>query len=422
MIEIKPHNVKPHCEVTVPGSKSFTHRILIASALSDGMCSIENALLSEDTMLTMKALGQMGIRIEEKNDNRLVIFGTKGDLRPSTESIYLGNSGTSIRLLTAISALGNEPYTLLGNDRMAERPIHALIDALGQIGVQARSTHRNGCPPVEICGKNLSGTTVTISCRESSQYLTGLLLMAPCTKEGLKIGVTEGPVSRPYVDMTIDVMSKFGIAIDRQGYNDFQVAGKQTYRSGAYEVEADASQAGYFWAAAAICRKAVKVMGVNQDSCQGDVNFSNVLESMGCTVNNEPDGITVAGGDRLRAVEIDMGDMPDIVPTLAVVAAFADGTSVIKNVSHLKSKESDRLTSVVNELIKMGITAHCTDDELMVAGGQPRGAEIKTYGDHRIAMSFAVAGLAAPGTIIRDEHCVEKSFPNYWQVFEGMNR
>ena len=421
MIEIIPHKMKPHCEVTVPGSKSFTHRILIASALSDGMCSVENALFSEDTMLTMKALRQMGIRIEEMTGDRLIIYGAKGILQPSRDPIYLGNSGTSIRLLTAISALGKDTYTLMGNDRMAERPIQALIDALGQIGVQARSTHSNGCPPVDVSGKNLSGTTVTISCRESSQYLTGLLLMAPCTKGGLKIGVTEGPVSRPYVDMTIDVMAKFGIASDRQGYHGFQVAGNQTYRSGDYEVEADASQAGYFWAAAAICRKAVKVKGVSQDSCQGDVNFSKVLESMGCAVKNEPDGITVSGHDRLRAVEIDMGDMPDIVPTLAVVAAFAEGTTVIKNVSHLKSKESDRLTSVVNELIKMGITARCSDDELMVAGGHPRGAEIETYGDHRIAMSFAVAGLAAPGTNIRGEHCVEKSFPNYWQVFEGMN-
>jgi len=421
MIEIKPHHMKPHCEVTVPGSKSFTHRILIASALSDGMCSVENALFSEDTMLTMKALRQMGIRIEEMTGDRLIIYGAKGILQPSRDPIYLGNSGTSIRLLTAISALGKDTYTLMGNDRMAERPIQALLDALGQIGVQARSTHSNGCPPVDVSGRNLSGTSVKISCRDSSQYLTGLLLMAPCTKGGLKISVIQGPVSRPYVDMTIDVMAKFGIAIDRQGYDGFQVSGNQAYRSGDYEVEADASQAGYFWAAAAICRKAVKVKGVSQDSCQGDVNFSKVLESMGCAVKNEPDGITVSGGDRLRAVEVDMGDMPDIVPTLAVVAAFAEGTTVIKNVSHLKSKESDRLTSVVNELIKMGITARCTDDALMVAGGQPRKAEIETYGDHRIAMSFAVAGLAAPGTNIRGEHCVEKSFPNYWQVFEGMN-
>jgi 3-phosphoshikimate 1-carboxyvinyltransferase len=421
MIEIIPHKMKPHCEVTVPGSKSFTHRIMIAAALSDGMCRVENPLLSEDTVLTMKALRQMGIRIEEMTGDRLIIYGAKGILQPSSEPIYLGNAGTSIRLLTAISALGEDTYTLMGNDRMAERPIQALLDALGQIGVQARSTHRNGCPPLEVNGKNLSGTNVTISCRESSQYLTGLLLMAPCTKGGLKIDVTEGPVSRPYVDMTIDVMARFGIAIDRQGYDGFQVTGNQVYRAGDYEVEADASQAGYFWAAAAICRKSVKVKGVSQASCQGDVNFSKVLESMGCTVKREPDGITVAGGERLRAVEIDMGDMPDVVPTLAVVAAFAEGTTVIKNVSHLKSKESDRLTSVVNELIKMGITARCTDDELRVAGGQPRRAEIETYGDHRMAMSFAVAGLATPGTYIRGEHCVEKSFPNYWQVFEEMN-
>ena len=420
MIEIIPHNMKPRCEVRVPGSKSLTHRILIASALSEGLCSIENALLSEDTVLTMKALGQMGIRIEEKPGNRLMVCGCGGDLQPSIEPIYLGNSGTSIRLLTAVAALGKCTYELVGDDRMGERPIQALIDALMQIGVQARSANNNGCPPVEINGMNLSGRNVAINCRTSSQYLTGLLLMAPCTEKGLQIEVTEGPVSRPYVDMTIDVMSKFGIAVDRQGYEGFQVAGKQAYRAGAYEVEADGSQAGYFWAAAAVCRKAVKVKGVNQDSCQGDVNFSRVLESMGCTIKHEPDGTTVSGGDRLQAIEIDMGDMPDVVPTLAVAAAFAEGTTVIKNVSHLKSKESDRLTSVAKELEKMGITARCSADELIVSGGQPRGAEIETYGDHRIAMSFAVAGLKAPGTIIRDEKCVEKSFPNFWEVFEEL--
>jgi len=404
----------------VPGSKSLTHRILIASALSNGMCSIENALVSEDTVLTMKALRQMGIRIEEKPGDRLIVYGGSGDLRPSMEPIYLGNSGTSIRLLTAVAALGKDTYTFLGNDRMAQRPIQALIDALGQIGVQVRSINSNGCPPVEVNGKNFSGTTVAINCRTSSQYLTGLLMIAPCTARGLDIKVTQGPVSRPYVDMTIDVMSKFGIGIDRQGYDRFQVIGEQTYRSGAYEVEADGSQAGYFWAAAAICRNTVKVKGVIKDSSQGDVNFSKILGSMDCAIKNEPDGITVSGGARLRAVEIDMGDMPDMVPTLAVVAAFAEGTTVIKNVSHLKTKESNRLTSVVNELIKMGINARCSNDELMVTGGHPQGTEIETYGDHRIAMSFAVAGLAAPGTIIRDEHCVEKSFPNFWEVFEGM--
>ena len=420
MIEIKSHIMKPRCEVVVPGSKSFTHRILIAAALSNGRCNIENPLLSEDTLLTMKALRQMGIRIEEGDGNQLIVHGSGGNLQPSTEAIYLENSGTSIRLLTAVAALGNASYLLLGNDRMAERPIQPLIDALVQIGVKAHSTRGNGCPPVEVNGMNLAGTAVAINCQTSSQYLSGLLLMAPCTREGLKINVTDGLVSRPYVDMTLDVLARFGIAVNHQGYEEFQIPGKQSYQCGSYKVEADSSQAGYFWAAAAICGTAVKVGGINKDSCQGDVHFAKVLESMGCTVDLEPDGITVTGGGRLQAVEIDMGDMPDMVPTLAVVAAYAQGTTAIKNVSHLRGKESDRLTAVASELTKMGITAQCTGDGLTVVGGQPRGAEIETYGDHRFAMSFAVAGLAARGTIIKDENCVEKSFPNFWEVFAGM--
>ncbi len=412
--------MKPRCEVAVPGSKSFTHRILIASALSGGACSIDNALLSEDTLLTMQALRQMGIRIEENSDNRLLVYGNSGVLQPSTEPFYLGNSGTSMRLLTAVAALGKDTFKLLGNERMNERPIQPLIDALLQVGVQVRSTSSNGCPPVEVNGENLVGGAVDIDCRISSQYLTALLLIAPYTDSGLAIKVSEGPVSKPYVDMTIDVMTRFGVPVKREGYDFFQVGGKQTYREGDYEVEADGSQAGYFWATAAICGTEVKVKGIVEDSRQGDVKFVKILESMGCLCQKDTDGITISGRN-LYAVEIDMGDMPDMVPTLAVVAAFAAGTTVIKNVSHLKSKESDRLTSVVNELIKMGITARCSDDALMVTGGQPRGAEIETYGDHRIAMSFAVAGLAAPGTIIRDERCVDKSFPNFWKVFGGMN-
>mgnify|MGYP001813685125 FL=1 len=206
MIEIIPHKMKPRCEITVPGSKSLTHRILIASALSEGLCRIENALLSEDTVLTMKALRQMGIPIEEKPGNRLMVYGGGGDLRASIKPIYLGNSGTSIRLLTAVAALGKDTYTFLGNDRMAQRPIQALIDALQQIGVQARSTKNNGFPPVEVNGKNLFGTTAAVNCRASSQYLSGLLLMAPCTAKGLQIEVTEGPVSRPYIDMTLSLI------------------------------------------------------------------------------------------------------------------------------------------------------------------------------------------------------------------------
>jgi 3-phosphoshikimate 1-carboxyvinyltransferase len=419
MIEIKSQPIKPRCEVAVPGSKSYTHRILIASALSDGTCRIENALVSEDTQLTAEALRQLGIQIEKASDNQLLVYGGGGVIQPQRDRIYLGNSGTSMRLLTAVAALGQGTVTLYGTDRMGQRPIQDLIDALGQIGVRVDSTNRNGCPPIEINGGIISGGGVTINCRASSQYLSALLLIAPCLADGLDITVTEGPVSRPYVDMTVDVMADFGVAVHRKGYRRFQVAGQQTYHAGAHAVEPDGSQAGYFWAAAAICQTEIKVRGVVRDSHQGDVRFAELLESMGCNMRTEPDGIAICGGD-LRSGEFDMGDMPDMVPTLAVVAAFAAGTTVIKNVSHLKSKESDRLAAVVNELGKMGVDARCSDHELIVTGGTPHGAEIETYGYHRIAMSFAVAGLVAGGTIIRDEHCVEKSFPNFWCVLEGL--
>lgn len=419
MIEVKPNKIKPRCEVSVPGSKSYTHRILIAAALSDGTCRIQNPLLSEDTRLTLQALRQMGIQIDDTSRDQIIVCGNRGSFKPAADRIYLGNSGTSMRLLAAVAALGRGKITLTGNDRMAERPIQDLIEALEQLGVRIRSLNRNGCPPLEIIAEKISGGPVTINCRTSSQYLSALLLIAPCTDRGLEVRVAEGPVSRPYVDMTVDVMDQFGITVERRGYEWFKVNGGQIYRAGAYPVEPDGSQAGYFWAAAAVCGTEVKVKGVTADSRQGDVNFANLLASMGCNVTAEPDGITVCGG-HLKAIDVDMGDMPDLVPTLAVVAAFAQGTTIIRNVSHLKAKESDRLAAVVNELEKLEIDAHCSGDELRVTGGRPRGAEIETYGDHRIAMSFAVAGLAAPGVYIKDENCVNKSFPDFWQVFKGL--
>ena len=419
MIEIKPHSLKPRCEVKVPGSKSYTHRILIASALSNGECRIRNALISEDTTLTMQALRQMGIRIEDKAQDRITVSGSSGLFKPVADQIFLGNSGTSMRLLTAVAALGQGTFILAGTDRMAERPIQDLIDALEQLGVQIQSITHNGCPPVEIVGQHISGGPVNINCRTSSQYLSALLLIAPYAERGMNIRVTEGPVSRPYVDMTVDVMGKFGVTVNREGYERFEVAGNQSYRAGEYTAEPDASQAGYFWAAAAVSGTEVKVKGIPADSQQGDVKFANLLANMGCEIVTDSDGITVRG-NLLKAVDIDMGDMPDMVPTLAVVAAFAEGTTVIRNVSHLKAKESDRLSAVANELVKMGIDAHCSDDELFVTGGNPRGAEIETYGDHRIAMSFAVAGLVTPGVLIQDEYCVAKSFPDFWNVLNGL--
>jgi len=406
------------CAVSVPGSKSYTHRVLIAAALADGKSRVVNALQSEDTELTMGALGQMGIAIR-MGSGGIDIQGLGGHFRPASEQIFLGNSGTSMRLLISIAALGQGEYLLTGTPRMQERPVQALIDSLGHIGVTARSVHDNGCPPLIVPGGPIKGGRVAIDCSVSSQFLSSLLLMAPMTENGLDIQVSRGPVSKPYIDLTIDIMRGFGLAVDRTGYERFWVAGGQSYRPGVYAVESDVSNASYFWAAGAITGKAVKVLGVREDSLQGDLNVLRIFEEMGCQVRCEPDGITVIGG-ALKRIEADMADMPDMVPTVAVVAAFAQGTSCIRNVAHLKAKECDRLAAVMNELQAMGISARSSGEDLHIEGGRPVPAEIETYNDHRIAMGFAVAGLRAPGTRIRNPGCVEKSFPNFWEIYESL--
>ncbi|MFZ5573006.1 MAG: 3-phosphoshikimate 1-carboxyvinyltransferase [Thermodesulfobacteriota bacterium] len=413
-MEIKTQKIR-NATVSVPGSKSYTHRLLIATALSDGPCSVDNILRSEDTLLTLNALRKMGVVIEETS-SLLKVRGTNGCLRHSEPEIYLANSGTSMRLLTAVAALGSGVCTLTGTKRMEERPIQDLLEAMAQIGVLARSIHGTGCPPVEIHGGTVSGGTVAIQCHVSSQYLSALLLIGPYTRKGLDITVTRGPVSRPYIDMTIDIMSRLGVEVKREGDIRYQVTGGGCYRHGDYMVEPDASHAGYFWAAAAITGASIKVRGITLSSCQGDVRFVTVLEKMGCRIDYEKDGIVVTGRS-LSGIEVDMADMPDVVPTLAVVAAFAEGKTVITNVAHLKEKESDRLGSVACELLKMGIQASATESGLVIQGGRPRSAEIETYHDHRMAMSFALAGLVTPGIRILDEMCVEKSFPDFWEVF-----
>jgi 3-phosphoshikimate 1-carboxyvinyltransferase len=418
MKEIKTQKIAD-CQVTVPGSKSYTHRMLIAAAMANGVSTLKNALVSEDTQFTMDALRQMGIQVEVNSDE-VCVDGRGGRLEPCDAPIYLGNSGTSMRLLTGVAALGKGIYTLTGNARMQMRPIKDLLDALEQMGIKARSVKNNGCPPVEVTGAAINAKQVDINCQNSSQYLSALLLMAPCTSRGLEIRVAGGPpVSRPYVDLTVKLMETFGIHLDREGYKKFKVPGKQLYCAGKYVVETDCSQAAYFWGAAAINGAEINVAGIQSDSAQGDVRFVDLLQQMGCRVFKTSDGIGVAGGS-LHGIEADLVDMPDQVPTLAVVAAFAEGKTVIKNVAHLKTKESDRLSATVAELNKMGIDAASSANALVIRGGKPKGAIIDTYNDHRIAMSFAIAGLNVPGVCIRNEGCVEKSFPTFWQVFEGL--
>jgi len=418
MRKIKSQKIKD-CSVTVPGSKSYTHRLYITAALSDGVCTIRGALKSEDTQLTLNALQQMGVKIDILDD-ATVIYGTGGNLQPAKQPLYLGNSGTSMRLLAGTAAIGKGEYILTGTERMMQRPIDDLVASLNAIGVKAQCVNNNGCPPMIISGGLIKGGAVYVNCQISSQFLSALLLMAPYTQNGLEVTVTHGPVSKPYIDMTVDIMQMSGIEVHRpKAYNQFKIAGGQCYKAGEYDVEPDCSQAGYFWAAAAITGAAVKVNAIPQATRQGDLHLTGLLEQMGCTVIREKDGITVAGRP-LSGITADMADMPDMVPTLAVVASFAKGVTVIKNVAHLKAKESARLYATVNELNKMGVQASSSDDGMIIHGGNPAGAAIETYNDHRIAMSFAVAGLKTPGVIIKDEMCVAKSFPNFWDVWETL--
>ena len=404
-------------QVAVPGSKSGTHRMLIAAALSTGSCTVNNPLDAEDTRLTRQALEQMGAVFAGADP--LQVTGVNGRPGPCDTPVYLGNSGTSMRLLTGIAALGRGTYELRGTLRMHERPIQDLLDALVQIGVAAESIAGDGCPPIRIAGGGSTGGRAHLRCADSSQYLSAMMMMAPCLKMGLDLRVSEGPVSRPYIDLTVDVLQQFGIRLEQDGYERFVIPGNQRYRAGEYRVEPDSSQAGYFWAAAAICGTRIGVRGVNRRSRQGDTGFSDVLGEMGCRVWDDETGIAVEGG-RLKGIRVDMSGMPDMVPTLAVVAAHAEGVTDIRNVAHLKIKESDRLTAVATELARMGIRVDTKADGIRIHGGIPGGADIRTYDDHRMAMSFAVAGLRTPGIRILDPGCVRKSFPGFWEVFDTL--
>ncbi|MBM4285340.1 MAG: 3-phosphoshikimate 1-carboxyvinyltransferase [Deltaproteobacteria bacterium] len=411
--EIKPTG-PVQAILTLPGSKSFTHRALIAAALADGDSLLTHALRAEDTELTAQALMQLGAGLAWQ-DALVVVQGVRGRWRTPEEPIFLGNSGTSMRFLTAVAALADGPVTLTGAPRLCQRPMGELLAALRDLGARAESTSHHDCPPV-VVGGGLRGGRTRLSGATSSQYLSALLLVGPLAPQGVAVEVTGELVSRPYVDITLEVMGSFGISHYREGYRFFEVPGGQSYQAREYVIEADASSASYFWAAAALTGGRVTVANLTTESAQGDIDFLAVLARLGCQISSTDEGLTVMGGP-LSGIEVDMANMPDMAPTLGVLAAFAQGETRITGVAHLKHKESDRLAAVARELGKMGIAAAETSDGLLIQGGQPRGAAIDTYQDHRIAMSFAVAGLKASGTVINDPECVAKSFPDFWEYF-----
>lgn len=409
--------------VRVPTSKSITNRALIAAALANGVSEIMNFSTADDCRLMIEALRKFGVHIEEIG-NKLIVTGTGGKIKTPDSDVFVGNAGTTMRFLAGFAALADGSTIIYGDERMSSRPIGDLASALAQLGIRIETN--NGYPPVKIYGGKLKGGTIHIDASKSSQFVSSILLIAPYSKTDIDIVLSDrtrsdktfGRVaSKPYLDITTEVMESFGADVQEKA-NGYYINSTKRYQPATYIIEGDYSSASYLFAAAAITGGKVTVQNLNPQSKQGDARFLEVLQKMGCKVIKDVSGITVVGCPELSALTIDMNEMPDMVPTLAVTALFAKGKTKIENVAHLRYKESDRLYALATELRKLGAEITELDDGLEIVPNEKYiGAEIETYNDHRIAMSFAVAGLKIPNIKIQNPGCVKKSFPGFWEEF-----
>ncbi len=421
MKRINPKN-NINSTILIPGSKSLTHRALIAAGLANGKSRLKSFLSCEDTLYTANTLKKLGINIT-LNADIAEICGKSGVFESSAniQQIELGNSGTSYRLLLSVAALARGKYLLTGTERMKERPVAYLGDALKTLGVDLIYQEKNGYPPVLINASGIKGGRVIIRGDISSQYISSLLLSGPYAESDLIIEISGELVSRPYIDLTLDVMSSFGVNVENDNYRKFKVASGQCYRAQDFVIDGDVSSASYFWGAAAITGGTVKTENIHPyKTRQGDIGLLDVLSRMGCEIEQSKDSVTVSGAS-LMGISIDMGSMPDMVPTLAVIALFAEGRTTITNVSHLRHKESDRIADTANEIRRIGGRVDELEDGLVIHGEEKlSGAEIDPHDDHRLAMSFAMAGLMVPDIVIKDEDCVKKSFPTFWNLWEKL--
>jgi len=407
-----------------PGSKSITNRALVCAALAAGDSTLTGALDSQDTRVMAAGLEALGIGVVADWPRGVLRVSGAGGTVPAGEAVLdCAASGTTIRFLSAVCAVGRGTYRLDGTPRMRKRPIGDLLDALRGLGVDATAESPGDCPPVVIRSRGLRGGTASVRGSTSSQFASGLAMVAPCLADGLRI-VFEGTlVSLPYLDMTKRVMEAFGADCAADGDRGWRIA-PTGYVGRRYAIEPDASAASYFLAAAAITGGSVRVEGLSRRSMQGDVAFADALGRMGCEVRWEdgPEGSITVSGRASHGIDIDMNPISDTVPTLAVVALFASGPTTIRNVAHIRDKETDRIGDLACELRRLGasvteradgLTISAAGDAAAVAGGL-RGTVVKTYDDHRMAMSLSLAGLRVPGVRIADPGCVGKTFPDYW--------
>ena len=403
-----------------PGSKSLTNRALVCAAMADGDSLLHDVLDSEDTRVMVNCLAKLGVQIESDwTARRLRVFGTAGSIPHPAAELFVENSGTTIRFLTALVSAGCGEYRLDGIPRMRERPIGDLLDALTQLGVEAKSQQDNDCPPVQIRTEGLAGGSARVKGSISSQYLSGLLMLSPLGKKKIGLEVDGELVSKPYVDMTIRVMESFGVNVDHHAVANTFETRPQVYQAREYPIEPDASAASYFWAAAAISGGKVKVQGLTKKALQGDVGFCDCLVKMGCALIEESNSLTLIG-QPLSGIEIDMNAISDTVQTLAAVALFAKGPTTIRGVAHNRHKETDRIGDLAHELRRVGAEVEEFEDGMKITPGPLKSAELETYNDHRMAMSLALIGLKQPGIVIRNPDCTRKTYPDYFEDLEKM--
>jgi len=410
--------------VRIPGSKSLSHRAAVAAALARGESEIRNFLKSEDTLYTTRGLFQLGVDLSLEGET-LLVAGTGGKLEPRTagKEIYVGNSGTSLRLLLGVAGLTRGDIVLTGSLRMRVRPVGELVDALRQLQVDIQFVEGNGYPPVLVRGRGIRGGKTSVAAAKSSQFISSLLLCAPYTEKDVEIEVIGKPVSLPYIDLTLDVMKSFGVSVDHDGYRYFRIEAGQKYKGRNMTIEGDVSSASYFWAGAAVtCGTVVTQNIYPHKTKQGDIRFLNLLEEMGCEIQRDSDQVTVRG-EALTGIEADMGNMPDMVPTLAAISLFAEGKTCIRNVGHLRHKESDRLHAIAVGWERLGARTEELPDGLVIHGGYRLiPTQVDPHNDHRLAMALAVVSLRVPGIVIKDRGCVNKSFPGFWTMWEHLRK
>ena len=411
-------------EVNLPGSKSLSNRALLLAALAEGTTKITNLLQSDDTRHMLHALKQLGIEYDLSEDKTECVL--KGNAKAIScleeQEIFLGNAGTAMRPLCAALCLGRGSYILTGEPRMKERPIGHLVNALRQSGAKISYLENEGYPPLHIEANGLNGGEVFIDGAISSQFLTALLMASPLAKDDTTIRIIGELVSKPYIDITLNMMQKFGVEVKNENYETFTVQGRQTYKAVEhYMVEGDASSASYFLAAAAIKGGTVKVTGIGKNSIQGDIAFADVLEKMGAKVEWGETFVAVTKNE-LHAIDMDFNHIPDAAMTIAITALFAKGTTTLRNIYNWRVKETDRLSAMATELRKVGAEVEEGEDYLTITPPkQLKHAAIDTYDDHRMAMCFSLLALDPVSVTINDPECTAKTFPSYFDVFKKIS-